>query len=709
MKPPFTLRLTVLFLLLSWQQAPVFSQTITRGAYLQSGGQTSIKIHWRTNVASNSRVRIGSSYLASGLYATVVDDASSVTEHIVTVSGLTADTKYFYSIGTSTTVIQVSASNFFTTLPSATPNRKIRIAAFGDCGKNTTNNSAGVNGVTYQSESLTRYQTYLASNSIDAPDAWLLLGDNAYNAGTDAEYTSNFFGTYGANILLNHKLYPTPGNHDYANDPTRQDDHAVPYYSIFDLPGAGELGGVASGKEEYYSFDIGNIHFLALDAYGEEANKRIYTAGSAQAAWVQSDLAANTKKWVVAYWHHPPYTMGSHNSDSEGELISMRSNFISILENAGVDLIINGHSHDYERSYLIKGHYGLEATFSAGTHAVSTSSAKYTSNATCPYVYNSSPANHGTVYVVAGSTGASGNTQAGYPHNAFPYSVNDGGFFYFEVDDNRLDAKFIRRDGTTFDNFTIMKDVNTTTNYTIPNGGSQQLTASWPQTGNYTWTATSGTTRSVSVSPSSNTTTNYTVTDAFGCVTDQFAVTTSNTLPVSLLSYSAALVDRKVIMKWSTSSEINADYYTVERSSNAIDYTAIGNVQATGTASTVQSYSFTDELPLPGTSFYRLSQTDADNHKQYIGVKKIDNSHTATFDVKTISTYNNTLTLQISTAAAGFYEVQVYDLSGRKWKTESANFGPGMSRKEIRLNKGVYIWKVQNEKGESLSQKVSIQ
>jgi hypothetical protein len=708
MKTFFTLRTILFIFLLSWQQAPVFAQTITRGAYLQSGGQTSIKIHWRTDVASNSRVRIGSSYLASGLYATVVDDASSVTEHIISISGLTADTKYYYSIGTSTGVIQVSANNFFTTLPSATPNRKIRIAAFGDCGKNTSNNSAGVNGVTYQSESLTRYQAYLSSNSIDAPDAWLLLGDNAYNAGTDAEYTSNFFGTYGANILLNHKLYPTPGNHDYANNATRQDDHAIPYYSIFDLPTAGELGGVASGKEEYYSFNIGNIHFLALDAYGEESNKRIYTAGSAQAAWVQNDLAANTKKWVVAFWHHPPYTMGSHNSDTDPELIGMRSNFISILENAGVDLIINGHSHDYERSYLIKGHYGLEATFSAASHAMSTSSAKYTSNATCPYVYNSSPANHGTVYVVAGSTGASGNTQAGYPHNAFPYSVNDGGFFYFEVDDNRLDAKFIRRDGTTFDNFTIMKNVNTITNYTISNGGSQQLTASWPQTGNYTWTATTGTTRSVTVSPPSNTTTNYTVTDAFGCVTDQFAVTTSNTLPVSLLSYSAELADRKVIVRWSTSSEINADHYTIERSSNGIDYTAIGNVAASGTISSAQSYSFTDEFPLPGTSFYRLSQTDADNHKQYIGIKKIDNSVTRVFDVKTLSTYNKTLTLQISTPVAGVYELQVYDLSGRKWKTASVSVSPGITRKEISLEKGVYIWKVQNEKGESLSQKVSI-
>jgi hypothetical protein len=61
--------------------------------------------------------------------------------------------------------------------------------------------------------------------------------------------------------------------------------------------------------------------------------------------------------------------------------------------------------------------------------------------------YKYSKSNHGTVYVVAGSAGADGGVQAGYPHNALPFSQDDGGMFYFEVDSNRLDAKFIRRDG----------------------------------------------------------------------------------------------------------------------------------------------------------------------------------------------------------------------------------------------------------------------
>lgn len=713
MKTTTLIKTIAIAIILTGYTNHIFAQTVTRGAYLQSGNQTSIKIHWRTSVATNSRVRIGSSYLASGLYTTIVDDATSVTEHIVTVTGLTADTKYFYSVGSSSAVLQVSTDNFFTTAPLATPNRVLRIAAFGDCGKNTTNNSLGVNGVTYQSQSLTQYQSYLSTNGIDAPDAWLLLGDNAYNAGTDAEYTSNFFGTYGANILRNHKLYPTPGNHDYANSATNQDVHSnCPYYSIFDLPSAGECGGVASTKEEYYSYDIGNIHFLALDAYGEESNKRIYDAGSIQATWIQNDLAANTKKWTVAYFHHPPYTMGSHNSDSEGELISMRSNLISILENGGVDLIIAGHSHDYERSYLIKGHYGLESTFilsGAGKHAVTTSNGKYTSNTNCPYVYNSTPAYHGSVYVVAGSTGASGNTQAGYPHNALPFAVNDGGFFYFEVDDNRLDAKFIRRDGSTFDNFTIMKDVNTTTNFTISNGATQSLSATWPQTGNYTWTGVAGTSRTVAVTPPNNATTNYSVTDAFGCVTASYSVTTSNTLPLTLSNYDAVLANKKVYVTWSTSQEINNKYFTIERSPNGRDFTAIGTVSGAGNSSVTKSYSFIDPFPLLGTSYYRLLQTDHDERNQYMGVKKIENNSLKGFDVKTISTYNNKLLLQINTAAAGVYQLQVYDITGKKWVNEFVNLNQGIIRKEIQLKTGIYIYEIKNDKDESQLQKVIIQ
>jgi len=217
--------------------------------------------------------------------------------------------------------------------------------------------------------------------------------------------------------------------------------------------------------------------------------------------------------------------MGSHNSDLVAELIKIRERFIRILERLGVDVVLCGHSHDYERSYLLSGYYGYESSFSVSTCTKSSSSGKYDgSTNSCPYI-TAAGGNHGTVYVVSGSSGASGTTQSGYPHNAMPWSINDGGMTYIEVQENRLDMKFIRKDGTIWDQFTIMKDVNKTTNLSIVSGTPITLTASWPS-GTYKW-SNGATTKSITVSPGVSTT--YTVSDKTTgpCITDVFKITVS--------------------------------------------------------------------------------------------------------------------------------------------------------------------------------------
>ena len=75
------------------------------------------------------------------------------------------------------------------------------------------------------------------------------------------------------------------------------------------------------------------------------------------ACWLRMDLAETTNNWIIAFYHHPEYTKGSHNSDTEIELIQMRENLLPILEEGGVDLVLTGHSHVYERSCLLDGHY----------------------------------------------------------------------------------------------------------------------------------------------------------------------------------------------------------------------------------------------------------------------------------------------------------------------------------------------------------------
>jgi hypothetical protein len=115
--------------------------------------------------------------------------------------------------------------------------------------------------------------------------------------------------------------------------------------------------------------------------------------------------------------------MGGHNSDTDPDLVQIRTNLLRILERYGVDLVLSGHSHDYERSYFIHDHFGLEKTFSFSANAISNSSARYdgSSNA-CPYISTSAKIKHGTVYVVCGSSGKLGETEGSFPHAAMYYS-----------------------------------------------------------------------------------------------------------------------------------------------------------------------------------------------------------------------------------------------------------------------------------------------
>jgi hypothetical protein len=254
----------------------------------------------------------------------------------------------------------------------------------------------------------------------------------------------------------------------------------------------------------------------------------MYDTLGAQVQWIKKDLDAfkNTKRgWVVAYWHHPPYTMGSHNSDKEGELIKIRENFIRILERYGVDLILCGHSHLYERSRLMKGHYGMEDTFDSTKHVLSSSTALYDgSGNACPYIKDP-VTNEGTVYVVTGSAGASGDKQATYPHNAMYYSNYEiGGASMLEVEGNRLELKWICADGQIRDHFYMMKDVNKKTVISIKKGESATLTASY--TGEYKWKNNKQTTRSINVSPRSGTNV-YEVYDPYSCIKDMFEVRVS--------------------------------------------------------------------------------------------------------------------------------------------------------------------------------------
>ncbi|PCJ66722.1 MAG: hypothetical protein COA58_04485 [Bacteroidetes bacterium] len=491
---------------LSIEGQSTFNLTLVNGPYLQVATPTSIIVRWRTGQSSDAKVSYGTSLSSLSSSAT---SSTSGTEHEVSLSGLSPDTKYYYAIGTTNDdTVQSGSTNFFVTPPTVGTEKATRIWVLGDCGSENTE----------QAQNRDQYYAYDGAYT----DAVLLLGDNAYSNGTDSEYETKFFNYYDDQILRQSPLWPVPGNHDYAQSSARQDDKNVPYYDLFTLPTNAEAGGVASGTESFYSFDLANIHFVALDSYGEEDDKRMSDTTGDQAVWVKQDLAASNQTWKIAYWHHPPYTMGSHNSDNESELVSIRNEFLRMMEQYEVDLILTGHSHNYERTKLMHGHYGSESTFSSSTHNISTSSGEYNGSAnSCPYTKDTGD-HVGTVYVVSGSAGRATSTQSAWPHNSSYSAYNVAGTFILDIEGGRLDAKFLGHDGVVRDSFTMMKNVNKTTEVSIPSGDSTEIIASW--IGDYDW-STGATTRSITVLSDTSI---YTVIDGNGCLTDSFIVNSGN-------------------------------------------------------------------------------------------------------------------------------------------------------------------------------------
>lgn len=424
-----------------------YRAVLIRGPYLQAATGTSIVIRWRTDEKDKSLVWFGRS---ADELKQQVGDSSLVTEHVVKLNGLQPFTSYYYAIAGSEGVLQRGADNRFSTLPlTGDTTGTYRIAAFGDCGNNSVN----------QRNVRDEMIKYLGNKELNA---WILLGDNAYSYGKDAEFQTNFFNVYKNDLLKKYPLFPAPGNHDYHDEPAEstevQQNGTVAYYQSFSLPAEGEAGGVPSHSQAYYAYDLGNIHFISLDSHGEEDGKRLSDTTCRQAQWLKKDLEANKNKaWVVAYWHHPPYTMGSHNSDHQTELVDIRKNLLPLLERYGVDLVLCGHSHDYERSRLMAGHYGAETTFNAVKYDLSSSSAKNDGSVnSSPYIKDAS--NRGTVYVVTGSAGQLGGTQASFPHDAMYYSNADiGGAVLLEVKGKQLDLSWICSDGRVRDHFTILK------------------------------------------------------------------------------------------------------------------------------------------------------------------------------------------------------------------------------------------------------------
>ncbi|MFK8010348.1 MAG: MopE-related protein, partial [Saprospiraceae bacterium] len=421
-----------------------FSQnsTVIRGPYLQSGTSTSTIVKWRTSNSTNSQVWYGTD--VNNLSQTEIVNGSQ-TDHEVTVSGLIANTIYYYAIGDSFGQMvggNGDASHYFKTAPTIGASQPVRAWILGDCGT-----------ADFEQEQVRdAYYNYIGSNHTDMV---LMLGDNAYDDGFDSEYQDAMFDVY-PDKLKNSIFWSCPGNHDYFGSGLNN-----AYYDIFSFPSGGEAGGLASNTEKYYSFDYANIHIISLDSHDENRSP-----GSPMLTWLENDLAATTQDWIVVMFHHPPYSKGSHDSDdtSENRMIEMRENVLPICESYGVDLVLSGHSHAYERSNLINGHYGFSSTFDSTLHMIDGGNGQV--NGTGAYQQNTNI--EGTVYVVTGSAG--GSSPVGN-HPVMYASLESLGSTILEVNGHQMDVKFLNENGVVGDYLTLVQNGQPVIHWTNPNNG----------------------------------------------------------------------------------------------------------------------------------------------------------------------------------------------------------------------------------------------
>lgn len=407
--------------------------TIVRGPYLQQPTPTGMILRWRTDVPTDSRVRYGA---APGSLAQTVDDATLTTEHVVSVSLPSPDTVYYYAIGSTTADLEGDdADHFFRTAPTPGTVRPMRIWVTGDGGY------ADADGMAVR-------DAYAAYTGANPTDLWLLLGDNAYPTGNDANYQAALFDMHH-DMLRNVPTWSTFGNHEaMAGNSALQ---TGPYFAMFSFPTAGEAGGVASGSEAYYSFDYGNVHFVVLDS---EHNSK--ASNSPMMMWLEADLQATTADWIVALWHRPPYSKGLlHDSDVEFEEITMRTSIVPMLEDYGVDLVLCGHSHSYERSYLLDGHYGFSDEFELSVHARDAGDGDPNGNGPYRKPSEGQSPHDGAVYVVAGSSSDVRTTTLNHP--ALPVGLLELGSLVLDVDGETLTGTFVNAATQTTDRFRIVK------------------------------------------------------------------------------------------------------------------------------------------------------------------------------------------------------------------------------------------------------------
>ncbi|HJL15948.1 MAG TPA: metallophosphoesterase family protein [Sandaracinaceae bacterium LLY-WYZ-13_1] len=304
-----------------------------RYPYLQSVTRTSARIAWTSTAGGEGVLRWAPgpdgpwtevSATAESFPTSRTGQAEDYVAFDATVEGLEANSAYCYEIVEDGTVL---ARNLrFDTAWEGT-DRPVRILALGDSGDSSD--------AQFAVRDAFMEQDY---------DVFLHLGDMAYNDGRFDEFEPHFFGAY-RDTLHRIPVFPTMGNHEFITN------SGQPYLDVYYLF---EQAWQERDQERYYSFDYGNIHFTSLDS-NEGTLIPIYLDTNGRNDndmfdWLIDDIGGSDADWKIVFMHHPFYS-----SSERGVRWSNVDRFRSLLEEAGVDLILVGHDHHYERTVPLRG------------------------------------------------------------------------------------------------------------------------------------------------------------------------------------------------------------------------------------------------------------------------------------------------------------------------------------------------------------------
>ncbi|NIP97318.1 MAG: hypothetical protein GWO24_29340, partial [Akkermansiaceae bacterium] len=422
---------------------------ITRGPYLQLAHEKGITIVWRTAAAmKDPQVH----YWKEGAVTAGICRGEAIrhrttksafplskapvgtVQYEATITGLPAQTSFWYSIHDGPTCLRSGPHYRFRTHPPIGKPTPTRIWVVGDSGTGE-----------WHQRMVHEAMVQFTASSKRPLDFYLHVGDMAYPSGTDQQFQARFFAPY-QRTLRHTVCWASQGNHEGGS--SNGTTGLGPFYDAYVCPTRGEAGGVTSGHEAFYSFDYGDVHVICLNSHDVDRNPK-----GKMAAWLKRDLAATKARWIISYWHHPPYTKGTHDSDTEPRLVQMREYIMPILEDGGVDLVLSGHSHIYERTMLIDGAYQTPTT----AEGVVLDDGDGRPDGDGPYRKSGVVTPHnGTVAIVTGHGGKLGsNTMGMIP--LMRSIVLDHGSTILDFDGDTLTGTMLDLRGKERDRFQIVK------------------------------------------------------------------------------------------------------------------------------------------------------------------------------------------------------------------------------------------------------------